>query len=461
MSKVTLNSVGNLLDTTTSKNTINNNSTTIATAFDNTLSRDGTSPNQMSSTLDMNSNQILNLPAPLAANSPLRLQELSTFIGGGSIGSASSVGLSLPADFTVTNSPVTTTGTLTGAWATPPTGTGAVVRATSPTLVTPVLGTPTSVTLTNATGLPVGSVTGLAAGVGTFLATPTSANLKTALTDETGSGAAVFATSPTLVTPVLGTPSSGTLTSCTGLPLAGLNTQAAYTFVGNNTGSTAVPTAVDIATLTSKASPALTDLILISDQAASGAWKKATVNAVSAASGPVSSIAGNTGAFTLSNGITNSTNDIRLNIGQLPGETTTGNASAGNIGEYITVDVVSGSAVSLTTGTPANIGSMSLTAGDWEVTLAAQFKGGATTTITYTVASISTISATHGTADNAQVQGFWNNMVPFGTITQFSQVVPPIRISLASTTTIYMVASAGFGTSTLSVFGQMKARRAR
>jgi hypothetical protein len=58
-----------------------------------------------------------------------------------------------------------------------------------------------------------------AAGFDTFAATPSSSNLKTLVTDETGSGALVFATSPTLVTPVLGTPSSGTLTSCTGLPL--------------------------------------------------------------------------------------------------------------------------------------------------------------------------------------------------------------------------------------------------
>jgi hypothetical protein len=51
--------------------------------------------------------------------------------------------------------------------------------------------------------------------VNTFLTTPSSANLKAAVTDETGSGALVFATSPTLVTPALGTPSSGTLSSCT------------------------------------------------------------------------------------------------------------------------------------------------------------------------------------------------------------------------------------------------------
>ena len=60
----------------------------------------------------------------------------------------------------------------------------------------------------------------LGSGVGTFLATPSSANLAAAVTGETGSGALVFATSPTLVTPALGTPASGTLTNCTGLPPA-------------------------------------------------------------------------------------------------------------------------------------------------------------------------------------------------------------------------------------------------
>lgn len=101
------------------------------------------------------------------------------------------------------------------------TGTGALVFAESPTLVTPALGTPASGTLTSCTGLPVTTgVSGLGANVATFLATPSSANLIAAVTGETGSGALVFATSPTLVTPLLGTPTSGTLTSCTGLPIS-------------------------------------------------------------------------------------------------------------------------------------------------------------------------------------------------------------------------------------------------
>lgn len=94
--------------------------------------------------------------------------------------------------------------------------TGATTNGTALTLVAPVLGTPASGTLTNCTGLPLGSVTGLGANVSTFLATPSSDNLRSALTDETGTGSAVFATSPTLVTPVLG---AATATSINGVAI--------------------------------------------------------------------------------------------------------------------------------------------------------------------------------------------------------------------------------------------------
>jgi hypothetical protein len=62
-------------------------------------------------------------------------------------------------------------------------------------------------------------ITSFGSGVATWLGTPSSANLAAAVTDETGTGALVFATSPTFVTPALGTPASGVLTNATGLPL--------------------------------------------------------------------------------------------------------------------------------------------------------------------------------------------------------------------------------------------------
>jgi hypothetical protein len=114
-----------------------------------------------------------------------------------------------------------------GTGVTTSTGTGSVVLSTSPTLVTPALGTPSALVGTNITGTAAGltagtvttnaNLTGAVTSVGnaTSLGSFTSANLASALTDETGSGSAVFATSPTLVTPVLGTPTSGTLSNCT------------------------------------------------------------------------------------------------------------------------------------------------------------------------------------------------------------------------------------------------------
>ena len=120
------------------------------------------------------------------------------------------------------------------------------VLLTSATLTTPILGTPQSGTLTNCTGLPVSTgISGLGTSVATFLGTPSSANLRSAVTDETGTGALVFANTPTLVTPVLGVatatsiatgPIFGTIQSLSGpgaVNITALTTAFTSTAAGN------------------------------------------------------------------------------------------------------------------------------------------------------------------------------------------------------------------------------------
>lgn len=111
------------------------------------------------------------------------------------------------------------------------------------------LGTPSSGTLTNATGLPISTgVSGLAAGVASWLATPSSANLATAVTDETGSGALVFGTSPTISTPTL-TVNDGSLTIQN---TADTTKKAVFSLSGISTATTrtySLPNASDTFTL--------------------------------------------------------------------------------------------------------------------------------------------------------------------------------------------------------------------
>lgn len=180
------------------------------------------------------------------------------------------------------------------------TGTGSFVRATSPTLVTPALGTPASGVATNLTGtaasLTAGTATvanGLKSATTTVAVSsataPTAGQVLTATsgsaadwetltasavsvtpgtttvvgatapcvlentasttmgcTAETGTGSFVRATSPTLVTPALGTPASGVGTNLTGLTLAGHATQTANTVVANVTSGSASPTAASL-----------------------------------------------------------------------------------------------------------------------------------------------------------------------------------------------------------------------
>ena len=119
-----------------------------------------------------------------------------------SLGAVTSVGLSAPADLSVTGSPITTSGTLGLDWTTPPTGTGAMVRATSPTLVTPAVGVATATSInkvaitTPATGSTLTIQDGFTLtvnGNATVSGTNTGDQTITLTGDVTGSGTGSFA----------------------------------------------------------------------------------------------------------------------------------------------------------------------------------------------------------------------------------------------------------------------------
>lgn len=147
----------------------------------------------------------------------------------------------------------------------------------------------------------------------------------------------------------------------------------------------------------------------------------------------------------------------------IEGTNTNDNATSGNVGEYVSSSILVGSAVSLTSTVAANVTSISLTAGDWDVWGQMVFDTTATTDFTALRAATSRTSATLAPqGDDTQGR---SNYVKAAGATGFNGdnafPVPLARMSLSATTTVYLVALCDFSSSTLAAYGYIAARRVR
>jgi hypothetical protein len=143
---------------------------------------------------------------------------------------------------------------------------------------------------------------------------------------------------------------------------------------------------------------------------------------------------------------------------QIPGTTTSDSANAGNIGEEIVNYIGLGTGPSLTTATPANVTSITLTAGDWDVTGHAVLEYTSATQSGDGTASLSQVSATLNT-------GYIDSFSPIRLTTttcKNSIELPPRRVTILVTPVIYyLVAQATFSAGTCKVSGYIRARRMR
>lgn len=159
--------------------------------------------------------------------------------------------------------------------------------------------------------------------------------------------------------------------------------------------------------------------------------------------------------------------NINVNSGGLEsnsviGTTTNDNAPAGYIGEFQSATLVSGSAVSLSNGVAADIITLPLTSGDWDLEGAVNFTSTSTAGVPlgYLISSISTATNTLNETPFSWGVGEYAGFTFSGGNAMPTSQCGPYRASLATSTTFHLVAYAGFS-NTLSGYGSLMARRVR
>lgn len=143
------------------------------------------------------------------------------------------------------------------------------------------------------------------------------------------------------------------------------------------------------------------------------------------------------------------------------GTTTNDQAAVGSVGEVMLSSISSASAILITTGTPADSTSLSLTAGDWEVYANVGFRGNAATNVTFFSGWVSSTSATRPDPSLYASYTFKAaGILPFNAAS-FNFNVPKLRFSLSGTTTVYLSGLANFTVNICLIYGTLTARRIR
>lgn len=383
--------------------------------------------------------------------------------------------LGTPASATLTNAtglPVATgiSGLGTGIAAALAINTGS---AGAPVLYNGAGGTPSAITLTNGTGLPPSGVTGTAAILG--------ANTFTGAQTITANGAAstpplllsgttyTGGTSTTNMSTVLVQPSGATARTAwdTNGTAYGANMPTGFTGafadfgIGNERYFYCTPT-VMILQASQVRLVSGSQLWFGSTGTVDTSIRRINTGVVSVMNSGANElrVSGNSGGSRYAVLSNDGTDSILNNVGggklRIVGSATNDTASTGDVGEAVASTVAVGSAVALTTNTPANVTSVTLTAGDWDVSGVVNLAFGSATH-TGSAASFSTTTATLATDGS---EGYNGEQI---TITSTTGSVPVGlgRVSLSATTTVYLVARSTFSAGTVGAFGKIVARRRR
>jgi len=402
-------------------------------------------------------------------------------------GTVTSVAASVPSFLSISGSPITGSGTLAisysgtalpvangGTGVTTSTGTGNTVLSNSPTLVTPALGTPSALVGTNITGTAT-SFTASNVTTNANLTGPiTSSGNATSIASQTGTGTKfVVNTSPTIITP--------TITTSAVIPLV----------IGGSTASSTL-------TLESTSGTGTTDSIVFKTGSQATAVTVTSAGNLGVGVSPTQplEVAGGTGAIPTSgntstaafrilsggavldfnaNSSTNAwiqaTNagdlsqkyalSINPNGGavSIAGSSTNDSAASGNVGEYIQSFQSSYTNVPGANAAYGDATSISLTAGDWDVTYLVVFHNNGATATFFDI-GISTTSGNNGFGlqyGNNLIEENWtanaNSNQPAS--------IPSYRMSLASTTTVYAKMLVGYSAGTPQSTYRLSARRMR